>query len=726
MSTDTAGALGRAGAWARPDLRLTRLLALAGLVALLASFLAVLHRIVVVSGDPSTFLFVVAVTLVAATGLARVLRVPVALSLATLLLGVGLVFYVGALTDNPQFGELLASNVELLSGKSILEIESSTLWALSVTPTPVFVTWYLGVRGWYTSATAVAGGMLVYFVLTGDAGLPMTLLGMVGAGAALGFGDLDGREHSRGAVETVAVVLAVMVLAPLVVSVMPGSLGFPLGFGAGDTGQGAETLEASLLSADSQLQLQGAIELSPKVRFTVVSPERSYWRVDSYNRYTGDGWVRSGEPISYGGARLPAPPGEATRVTQVVRVESATSVMPAAWRPIAVDGIEDSTQVTTEYGLSPTRTLESGERYEVLSAVPTATPEDLTRAPTNDPADIEERYTQLPASTPDRVAERTGSVLGGIDNRYAAARRIEQYLEANKGYSLDVERPDGNVADAFLFEMDQGYCTYYATTMAVMLRTQGIPARVTVGYTPGQQVGDTEYVVRGYNSHAWVEVYFPGEGWMRFDPTPAAPRQNAQQQRLEEARANGTSGVDTDRSNEDTPTPEPTTPTPDPDDPTQTTPTTPTTPTPTTEPFGGVPTAETFDDDTEESGGWLPELPPTDQLVLGLIALVGTAAGVRRSNVTDRMYRWVWLRYLPRREPRTDIEGAYRRLEYVLERRHRPRRSGETVREYVESVGAESAARELARLYERSRYGNDATESMADEARELLGRVRGS
>ena len=725
MSTDAAGALGRAGAWARPQLRPTRLLALASLAALLASFLAVLHGVVTVSGDLSTLYLLVGGSLAAATALARVLRVTVALSLSAALLAVGLVFYVGALSDNPQVGALVASNVELLSGKSILEIEAATLWALSVTPTPVFVTWYLGVRGWYTSATAVAGGMLTYFVLTGDAGLPMTLLGVVGAAGTLGFGDLDRREHSRGAVEAVAVVLAVMVVTPLVVSVMPGAVGFPFGFGGDDTAQGGGTLEASLLSADSELELQGSSELSPKGRFTVVSPEESYWRVDSYNRYTGSGWVRSGEPRPYGDARLPAPPGDSTRLTQVFRVESATGVMPAAWRPLTVDGAPDDTVVTSEHGLSPGDQLESGDRYEVLSAVPDATPEQLTRAPSDDPASITERYTQLPSSTPDRVADRTDEVVGGIENRYAATRRIEQYLEGNKAYSLDVERPDGNVADSFLFEMDQGYCTYYATTMAVMLRTQGIPARVTVGYTSGQQVADTEYVVRGYDSHAWVEVYFPGEGWVRFDPTPAGPRQNAEQTRLTEARNNNVSGVDTDRSNQDTPTPTPdgpTTPTPSGTTPT---PVGPTTPEPTTDPLGNFTTVEPVDDDADTGGG-VPELPPTDQLVLGLIALVGAVAGIRRSAVADRVYRWGWLRYLPRRDPVTDIERAYRRLEYVLERRYRPRRAGETPREYVEAVDAGPAARELVTVYERMHYGNEASEGMAEAAIDLLGRVRGS
>ncbi len=65
--------------------------------------------------------------------------------------------------------------------------------------------------------------------------------------------------------------------------------------------------------------------------------------------------------------------------------------------------------------------------------------------------------------------------------------------------------------------MDEGYCVYFATTMVTMLRTQGIPARMTVGYTSGQRIDENQWVVRGLNSHAWVEVYFPDQGWVQFD-----------------------------------------------------------------------------------------------------------------------------------------------------------------------------------------------------------------
>jgi len=736
VSTDTTGrdaadagtgagdASARAVTRARPDLSPTRVLALTGLAMVLASFLAVLHYIVVVSQQPDTFYLLVAASLVAATVTARFLRVVVALSIAGLAFAVGLFFYLGALSSNPAVGALIASNVELLSGQSILEIEAATLWALSVTPAPVFVTWYLGVRGWYGTATAVGAGMLAYFVLTGDAGLPLTLLGVVGGAAAIGFGDLDRREHSQGALEALAVVLAVMVVTPLFVSVVPGSVGIPFGFDGPDRSAGEGTLEASLLSADSEFELQGSIELSPQVRYTVTSTERRYWRADSYNRYTGDGWVRSGEPAPASEPRLAAPPGQSREVRQTVQVESSTDVMPAAWRPITVSGAEDP-QVSTEFGLSPGGQLSAGTSYRVTSAVPSASPRDLAAADGRDPQRVTDRYTQVPASTPDRVGERAATIAAPAENRYEAVRRIEQWLENNKEYSLDVERPEDDVADAFIFEMDRGYCTYYATAMAVMLRTQGIPARMTVGYTPGEQVDDDEYVVRGYDSHAWVEVYFPDVGWVQFDPTPAGPRQSAEQSRLEEARDSGESGVDTDETDPDqqTPTPAETTETTEqtrdrqtPDVPGQTV----------EDPYENVsePTALPGDPGEGDDGSPLPKLPPPDQLILGAIILVGAVAGLRRSGLSERAYRWAWLRYQPRAPPPTDVERSFRRLAYLLERRNRPRRSGETVRAYLDAIDAGDEARELAAIRERARYGGDVDEAAADRARDLLRQVR--
>ncbi len=102
---------------------------------------------------------------------------------------------------------------------------------------------------------------------------------------------------------------------------------------------------------------------------------------------------------------------------------------------------------------------------------------------------------------------------------------LERYLRTHFGYTLQL----GRVAQRdplayFLFERKQGHCEYFASAMAVMLRTLRIPSRVVNGFRTGEFNDVTsQYLVRASNAHSWVEAYFPGYGWISFDPTPAAP-----------------------------------------------------------------------------------------------------------------------------------------------------------------------------------------------------------
>jgi len=698
-----------------PDVRPIRALALLAAAGLLASVLSVLYSIVQVDGNPTTLFVLAGASVLAATALAGV-RVVVAFAVAAVLLLFGLLWYVLSLPYDPQVVAMFGSNLELLTGQSILEIKRSDVWALSVAPTPVFVAWYLSVRNWYSAAALVGGGTVGYFVLTGDATVVQTLLGVVSAAALVGFGDLDRGGASLTAAEPIAIVLAIMIVTPLLVSVTPAGSASTLSLDDGPGG--GTTVEASIVETDSQVDIVGDISLSPEIRFTVTASESQYWRTSSYDRYTGDGWVRTGEATSPDERPLQSPPGESRRLEQTFEAQSRVRTTPAAWRPVEVSGrVGDRVQVTSLGGLVPTEEIRLGERYTVTSAVPDVTAEDLAAAGSDDPESIEQQFTQLPESTPDRVTTRTANITSEASNRYETALTVERWLEENKEYSLDVDRPDGNVADAFLFEMEAGYCTYYATTMATMLRSQGIPARMTVGYTPGEPVGEEEYIIRGYNSHAWVEVYFPGHGWIPFDPTPTAPRENAERERLTQARQANLTNVDTGETNVTTPAPSDDAGAPE----SRSTPADPANINATGQDV--VEAIQGRPGEVEDAESSSP-LPPREQVALGAIVLVGVAASLRRSGVTERVYRAVWLRALRRSDPRTDIEDAFERLLYLLERRHRPRREGETVRQYLDEIGASSQARRLATLRERAHYGGEATGEMADEAVALLEQLR--
>lgn len=167
--------------------------------------------------------------------------------------------------------------------------------------------------------------------------------------------------------------------------------------------------------------------------------------------------------------------------------------------------------------------LRTGETYDIVARVSNATPDQLRAAGTDYPIQIRDRYLQLPEFS-DRTQALAEQLAEGKDNPYDIASAIELYLRQNLRYNENVPNPPSNVdlVDYFLFEMKQGYCTYYASAMAEMLRILDIPARVAVGFYPANYDRDAGgYLYRDKNAHAWVEVYFPQYGWVPFEPTAA-------------------------------------------------------------------------------------------------------------------------------------------------------------------------------------------------------------
>src|SRR5207253_10487826 len=138
------------------------------------------------------------------------------------------------------------------------------------------------------------------------------------------------------------------------------------------------------------------------------------------------------------------------------------------------------------------------------------------------------RYLELPPNLDPRIRPLAGNLvkLAGANNRYDAARVIEAYLRDNYGYSLDLKAGGPDPLSDFLFDVRKGHCEYFATAMAVMLRTQGIASRVVNGFLPGEyNEAAGAFTVRQSDAHSWVEVYFPEtNSWVTFDPTPAAGR----------------------------------------------------------------------------------------------------------------------------------------------------------------------------------------------------------
>ena len=285
------------------------------------------------------------------------------------------------------------------------------------------------------------------------------------------------------------------------------------------------------------LALVGPRALSDEVVLEVKASEGRYWQAVSYDEYTSNGWQSSSTTREVmTPATLPIVLDYQQRVAFTQTVTSFfpnSSMIFAAPEPIAanrsvwVDKYPGDGNLQMSMWTSLDQ-LSSGDSYQVVSSLSRATVDTLRAAGTDYPAAIRERYLQLPASLPQRVRSQAKQIVGqaGAVSAYDQASALEAWLRLNITYNDQIAGPkageDG--VDYVLFESRQGYCDYYASAMAVMARSLGIPARVATGYASGEYDPQRGvYQVHQFNAHTWVEVYFPKYGWIEFEPTASQP-----------------------------------------------------------------------------------------------------------------------------------------------------------------------------------------------------------
>ncbi len=162
-------------------------------------------------------------------------------------------------------------------------------------------------------------------------------------------------------------------------------------------------------------------------------------------------------------------------------------------------------------------------RYSGVSKLPQYQLEKLREAGTKYPDSVTDAYLQLPKLDP-RITELAKSVTANAQTQVDKAIALESFLRTKYSYTLDLTgKPGHDPLAHFLFETRAGHCEYFASAMAVMLRTLQIPSREVNGFLPGEyNTLGGDYIVRASDAHSWVEVYFPGNGWVVFDPTPPA------------------------------------------------------------------------------------------------------------------------------------------------------------------------------------------------------------
>lgn len=281
-------------------------------------------------------------------------------------------------------------------------------------------------------------------------------------------------------------------------------------------------------------------ELPPVVNpaLTAAAP-RYYWRSTTYDLYVGAGWVTSSAPPQPLNANTPLIPGLLNGYKSLhLDVEMIEPEGKLFWSGILFSA---DVPIRADWRLRPQSNLfadqsallqadlfaaASGAKvYQAEAYVPLVTIEELRSASTEYPEDIREHYLQLPRSVPDRVHQLAVEITSDKQTAYDKAKAIESYLR-NYPYDLEVPSPpqDQDVADYFLFDLQKGYCDYYATSMVVLARAVGLPARFVSGYAPGSyDAANAEYVVRQLHAHSWPEIYFPEIGWIEFEPTAAQP-----------------------------------------------------------------------------------------------------------------------------------------------------------------------------------------------------------
>jgi transglutaminase-like putative cysteine protease len=317
----------------------------------------------------------------------------------------------------------------------------------------------------------------------------------------------------------------------------------------GDTRFGFDSMEGYAGLLDPQ---------NDKEVMRVTSPVASYWRANALDVFDGTAWRSEGskksrleidqEAREYTYVVPPvdlAPQGTLVRQSfKIGEMRSAYFFVGGAPRTLIK---EDETPVlaTGNASLGLSRSIGPDVAYSASVVVPRVAPADLVDLGRYYPQHVR-RYASLPFPTPAESAatalesdwrtamtalphhrewlglyELNERIVGDATDPYEVALRIERYLRANYLYSLAPPSPwQSSPYAQFLLETKLGFCQHFAGAMAVLLRFNGVPARVAVGFTTGDEVDDDLYVVSRNDAHAWVEVYFPRVGWVQFEPTP--------------------------------------------------------------------------------------------------------------------------------------------------------------------------------------------------------------
>jgi transglutaminase-like putative cysteine protease len=304
------------------------------------------------------------------------------------------------------------------------------------------------------------------------------------------------------------------------------------------TGRGADPSEMRIFPRSHFLG--AGPDLSHDVALVIVTGEslmylpgvrepaapRHYWKAMTYDLYSGGGWLTSPtedqELLPEAVIHEDLPQGILLHQTVTVN-RAGMGPLYAAGEWVKVYQIFRLVWRTHEDILG---ILIPGSAYEVDSVYLRTDEAALRAAGTDYPDWIRDRYLQLPNILPRRVHSLARDLTAAPLTPYDRALAIQSYLRSEMSYTLEIGAPpyDRDVVDYFLFDSKKGFCDYYASAMVVLARSAGIPARLAIGFASGTfDPALGRFTVLESDAHAWPELYFPGIGWVEFEPTSSMP-----------------------------------------------------------------------------------------------------------------------------------------------------------------------------------------------------------
>ncbi|MGH3497507.1 MAG: transglutaminaseTgpA domain-containing protein [Nocardioidaceae bacterium] len=332
-----------------------------------------------------------------------------------------------------------------------------------------------------------------------------------------------GRRIGFGAV-------AIAVVAPLLIPTLAPHYFGQSGSGGGSGGSGVVSVTNPVLDLKRNLVAPGHEVL---LRFATDDTDPGYLRIAVLDDFTGTTWqpsVRRSDNSILTNRSLPPAPGEGSAIaTRLVSYQlDAGSNFSSTWLPVEYAPTQISVSPSWRMDLSTmdvnsTSSSETtrGLAYSFTAAIPEPTSAQL-RAAGPPPASLD-TMTSLPTDLPSVIFKTAAQVTSGASNAYDKAELLQNWFRSSGGFTYSTARAPGNGIDTithFITDDRVGYCEQFASAMAIMARTLGIPARVAVGFLRPQHDGKN-WAYTADSMHAWPELYFSGVGWVRFEPTPA-------------------------------------------------------------------------------------------------------------------------------------------------------------------------------------------------------------